>query len=81
MSYCRFIEADVYVFEDTGGFFCCCGCSLSEINWGSFNCTHRSQMIDHLKKHQELGDYVPEHVFDRLKQEIYTDGDECKRKE
>jgi len=33
MSYCRFIEGDVYVFLDVGGYLNCCGCILQEREW------------------------------------------------
>lgn len=29
MSYCRFLEADVYVFFSVGDYLDCCGCSLA----------------------------------------------------
>lgn len=83
MSYCRFLEADVYVFTSTEGIECCF-CSLIPRHWidepdtllGGYleqdnpedtETYHSNQeMVDHLRKHQEAGHYVPERVFDRL---------------
>jgi hypothetical protein len=33
MSYCRFIEGDVYIFLNTDHFLECCGCILQEREW------------------------------------------------
>ena len=33
MSYSRFIEGDVYVILDTGGYLNCCMCNLQEREW------------------------------------------------
>jgi hypothetical protein len=75
MSYCRFGEADVYIFEHVGGFWQCCACSLSEPgsdeDWGaSADCATREEMLDHIAKHRVAGDYVPEHVDEQLRKEI-----------
>jgi len=66
MSYCRFLEGDVYVFMHVGGFLTCCACSLSEEDWGSFDAHSTQQMVDHLNKHVARENYVPQHVFDDL---------------
>lgn len=33
MSYCRFLEGDVYVFFSSSNLLECCGCSLQEREW------------------------------------------------
>jgi len=33
MSYCRFVEGDVYVFLSTANLLECCGCFLQEREW------------------------------------------------
>ena len=33
MSYCRFLEGDVYIFLSTSGKLECCGCILQEREW------------------------------------------------
>ena len=68
MSYCRFIEADVYVFTSSAGIECC-GCSLQErehaqTTFGGPDANN--DMITHLRVHQARGDYVPDDVFERL---------------
>lgn len=82
MSYCRFIEADVYVFS-TYTDIECCFCRLQEREWedhpnspfgGYFTSVgeiiptrfDNLGMIEHLRLHQEQGHYVPDYVFDRL---------------
>jgi hypothetical protein len=83
LSYCRFIEADVYVFTSAYGIECC-GCFLQEVDVieepGSFFgfilkpkgeiiqtvFNSNEGMIEHLRKHQEAGHYVPDNVFERL---------------
>lgn len=70
MSYCRFGEADVYIFEHVGGFFQCCACSLTEGDWESADFGTREEMLEHIAKHREAGDYVPEHVDAQLRREI-----------
>ena len=66
MSYCRFLEADVYVFMHVSGYLDCCACIMSEEDWGSFSAHSTQEMVDHLRIHQSRGDYVPERVFDDL---------------
>lgn len=84
MSYCRFIEADVYVFTSSEGIECC-GCSLQKREWivdktsllGGYmrpvgelipeTYGSNEEMIAHLEIHRAKGDYVPEHVFDALR--------------
>ena len=66
MSYCRFLEADVYVFMHVGGYLQCCGCIISETEWGSFDAYDTDTMIAHLKKHLSLKHHVPLRVFDEL---------------
>ena len=78
MSYCRFIVADVYVFHNVSGHLTCYGCSMRgrhEHRDDDFNCTLRSEMVEHLKAHVRNGDHVPEFVFERLRHEIETIGD------
>jgi hypothetical protein len=64
MSYVRFLEADVYVYMDVSGYLVCCWCSMEPDT--SFQAYSTQEMIDHLRKHQEKDDYVPDHVFTHL---------------
>ena len=62
MSYCRFGEADVYVFVNAGGWLECCGC-VNDENWHYYS---TDDMIAHLKEHKSTGDNVPDYVFTDL---------------
>jgi hypothetical protein len=65
MSYCRFIEADAYVFFN-GKSLECCACILRDENEFSFRAYSTGDMVKHLWRHQNNGDYIPEYVFDNL---------------
>ena len=76
MSYCRFNDGDVYVYESVLGSFVCDLCRLQE-KWGvSFYSRTRSGMIAHLEEHIEAGHHVPECAIKRLREEIETEGDD-----
>lgn len=68
MSYCRFFNSDVYLFEHVGGYAECCGCSLRD------NPEFDTPLLalDHLLEHIEAGDYVPDYAIERLKVEVET---------
>ena len=68
MSYSRFIEADVYVYLDVGGYLTCCACDIIETQdvWGNFRAYDTETMIVHLKEHRKRGDYVPNETIERL---------------
>lgn len=78
MSYCRFVEADAYIFLSTDGLNCC-GCSLAkrikletpyidflgiphEYEYEYKVYTTAQDMLDHIEEHREHGDYIPFHV-------------------
>lgn len=63
MSYCRFIEGDVYVYMSVSGFLECCACPL---NLDSQNFYSTQEMVDHLQEHINTGHHVPADVFVRL---------------
>lgn len=63
MSYCRFGEADVYVFEHVGGFIVCCMCSLGE---DDFHADTAAAMDDHLRAHVAAGDFVPDDIIGNM---------------
>lgn len=57
MSFSRFLEADVYVFEHVGGGIECCGCWLAdgeEQDW-FYNAKTPRQMLEHLDRHEAAG--------------------------
>jgi hypothetical protein len=66
MSYCRFLDADVYVFMNVSGWLECCACTLESGEWKSLSFYSTQEMIDHLKAHVEAGHNVPDHVFKDL---------------
>ena len=80
MSYCRFIEADAYIYDDVYYGLYCCACSLSnvEIKYNSFfqmeipaydgfACGYDyDKMLEHIAEHRAAGHYIPEDVDERL---------------
>lgn len=57
MSFSRFSDADVYVFEHVGGGIECCGCWLTageKYGW-SYNAKTPREMLEHLDKHEAAG--------------------------
>lgn len=74
MSYCRFSDADVYIFESsTGGE--CCACPLHPEPFGSYVFDTRTELLTHIATHREAGHYVPESVDADLRGEIESVGD------
>lgn len=70
MSYCRFTEADAYIFESINGYFECCICSIAPDTVASTIVNTREELLFHVYEHRELGDYIPESVDFRLLREI-----------
>lgn len=70
MSYCRFTEADAYIFESINGYFECCLCSIAPDTIASTIVNTREELLFHVYEHRELGDYIPESVDFRLLREI-----------
>jgi hypothetical protein len=84
MSYCRFGEADVYVFMHVNGRLCCCGCSYhQDDDEPFFYADSTDAMIEHLKRHRADGHDVPERVFEDLRADDGENfpGETCKRSE
>ncbi len=83
MSYCRFIEADAYIYEDARGGITCQGCSLMprpddphHLLGSSFNAPTRGEMLDHVRRHRAAGHRIPLDVDQRLEWEIAKEGDD-----
>ena len=81
MSYCRFIEADAYIYDDVRYGLMCCVCSLMptrmtdpspffpdsfEINDNFIAGYNYNKMLAHVAEHRANGDYIPEDVDERL---------------
>jgi hypothetical protein len=81
MAYCRFSDADVYIYDDIHHGIICAACSLMPLKetdltlFGEYERyfinpnfvvdRNYDQMLEHIKEHREAGDYVPEYV-DRI---------------
>ena len=80
MSYCRFIEADAYIFDHVNFGLYCMACSLMPLKteYSTFFeedlTIHESfsagydydKMLAHVAEHRAAGDYIPEDVDERL---------------
>ena len=80
MSYCRFIEADAYIYDDIRYGLICCMCLMSPIVeeydyalnmnvsvTSDFIAGHDyDRMLNHVAEHRAKGHYVPEDVDERL---------------
>lgn len=82
MSYCRFIEADAYIYDDVYYGLYCMACSLMPLRKAdmsifgideeffineSFAAGYDyDKMIAHVAEHRAKGDYIPEDVDERL---------------
>jgi len=73
VSYARFSDADVYVYESVYGFFMCQVCLLTpqdEGGWhGDTTTNTRMEMVTHLRAHREAG-HDTGAAIDRLEAEI-----------
>lgn len=77
MSYCRFGEADVYIYDDVYHGIICCLCSLIDVEDDSERYGHnfvagydRQKMLDHIEDHRNAGHNIPYDVDLRLRKEM-----------
>jgi len=76
MSYCRFGEADAYIYYSAYDALVCMACSLmptrdDELFPDTFIAeTDYQKMLDHISEHRNNGDYIPFSVDERLKREM-----------
>lgn len=70
MSYCRFGEADAYIFAHIAGGYECCACLLSEVDWGFVHVNTPEEMLNHIDKHRQEGHHIPLDVDERLRDEM-----------
>ena len=72
MSYCRWGEADVYIYDDVRYGLLCCLCPL---NGGKNYITgyDYSAMLNHVAAHRSEGDYIPDDVDKRLVKDMAGD--------
>lgn len=58
MSYCRFLSADAYIYNDVEYGIMCCWCSIT--SGKSFIAgSNYDLMISHVSEHRAAGDYIP----------------------
>lgn len=72
MSYCRFIEGDVYMYPTVSHgneVVCCCMCSLDAEEPFVYLDTLEDAR-KHLLKHIDRGDHVPARAFMAIQEEI-----------
>jgi len=83
MSFCRFIQADAYIYDDVYYGLYCCGCSLGKVemvystvfkqempNWEGFVAGYDyDKMLAHVAEHRAAGHYIPADVDERLIEE------------
>lgn len=67
MSYCRFLEGDVYVFMSVSGWLECCACLLDAEEMHSLQFYSTQDMLEHLDAHRAANHHVPDHVYEDLK--------------
>jgi len=81
MSYCRFIEADAYIFDHVNFGLYCMACSLMPVRTEynslfkyditfneSFSAGYDYDlMLEHVAAHRANGDHIPEDVDERLR--------------
>jgi hypothetical protein len=81
MSYCRFVEAGAYIYDDVRYGLICCVCSLMPLRESTPNKFFPEtimindnfiaeydydKMLDHVAEHRAAGHYIPEHVDEEL---------------
>jgi hypothetical protein len=92
MALARFGFSDVYVFYDVKGGITCMLCQFmptSEVQGSPFERLNgaiyhtdyitdsRAEMIEHLRRHREAGDRVPDYAFEKLEEDIRGHGDDA----
>ena len=55
MSFSRFWDSDVYVFEHVAGHIACCACIMADEAWTSVECPTPRAALQHLDEHEALG--------------------------
>jgi len=79
LSYCRFGEADAYIYDDVNSGLVCMACLLMPIRDNElFPDTFiagqdRQKMLDHIAEHRYIGDHIPLSVDGRLRKEMVHD--------
>lgn len=74
MSYCRFGEGDIYMYQNVEGLYVCCACRLNNkdvygLRDNKYYETTRGA-LKHLRKHKKAGHIVPLRAREMLRQEL-----------
>jgi hypothetical protein len=74
MSFCRWSEGDLYIYEDYRGFFNCMNCHLNEVASDGFrddhNCKTLQELREHVQAHEEAGHEAPyESIYARIQRD------------
>lgn len=71
--------SSVYVFANSAGYVECCGCSFEsrqvapyknffgielDFEMGSAELNSPSEVVEHMQRHRDAGDHVPDYMFD-----------------
>lgn len=67
MSYCRWLDGDLYVYMSKTGLVCC----------GCFETPSRTAMAEHIREHAKTSDDVQLWVADAILAEILICGDDA----
>jgi hypothetical protein len=65
MSYCRFSNADAYIYDDVDYGLYCCGCRLDE-SGGYAAGKSVAAMLAHIRDHRAAGHHIPDFVDQAL---------------
>jgi len=66
VSYCRFLEADAYIYDDISYGILCCMCWMMPDASNFVAGYDYDMMINHIAEHRAAGDYVPTRVDEEL---------------
>ena len=62
MSFARWAECDIYLFESVGGWIECCGCHITKAEedelFGFAILRTPREALEHLDKHEAVGDDI-----------------------
>lgn len=66
MSYCRFLEADAYIYDDVNYGIICCFCWTVPDSGNFIAGYDYDMMLNHISEHRSAGDYIPTRVDEEL---------------
>jgi len=77
MSYCRFSNADIYVYPSDRGYECC-GCPLEKNHINDLVTKDAAEMIRHMDAHRKAGHDVPWWAIAAVFEDRHMYADEAK---